>query len=55
MSSIDNDQQFFIERARDDLVSFSIYTDIAANNPYKAYNPKPYHELIAENLMKVYR
>lgn len=46
--------QFFIQRGRDDLISFSIFCDQAASNPFRAYNPRPYHDLLAEKLMRVY-
>ena len=43
------------QRSRDDLISFCIATDQFANNPYECYNPKSYHEKIAEALERLYK
>jgi hypothetical protein len=48
------DIDFFLQRAKEDLISFCILTDLGKNNPYKRYNPKPFHKEIASYLEGVY-
>jgi predicted phage terminase large subunit-like protein len=55
MSTTTEGNQRIKQRSRDDLISFCIATDQFANNPYECYNPKPYHENIADALERLYR
>lgn len=49
-----SDLEIIKQQARDSLVSYSIYTDQFASNPFRSYTPKPYHIQICRTLESVF-